>query len=304
MNLSLPVGVFLVSRNKDCTSPHQIRSEVKENIMNATKKSVKSTLFLLIAAPIFASTAHAGVMDVTVTIENLAPINSISFAPLRIGFGNGTFDSFNNGQAAGAAIVSVAEGGSGSAWFPAFAAAEPNSIRGSVGGALLPGATASAKFTFDTMSVNNRFFTFANMVIPSNDLFLGNDNPTAFQLFNPDGSLAITTITQTAGQIWDANSEVAIAANAAFLVGGNNDLRVMENGLVGFDRSELSVYNGLQTAAGYVFDSTLLPSNSQDIYRISFSSTASSAPEPGTLTLAVTALGLLGIRRGLARRKK
>ncbi|MBB6051350.1 spondin domain-containing protein [Armatimonas rosea] len=272
--------------------------------MNPTKTltiSAFSALFVIFTTP---STAQAGIMDITITIENLAPTNSISFAPLRIGFGNGTFDSFNNGQAASAAIISVAEGGSGSAWFPAFAAAEPNSVRGSVGGALLPGATASAVFTFDTMSANTRFFTFANMVIPSNDLFLGNDSPNAFQLFNPDGSLAITSITQTAGQIWDANSEVAIAANAAFLVGGNNDLRVAENGLIGFDRSELDIYNGLQTAAGYTFDSTLLPSSSQNIYRISFSSTASSAPEPGTLLLASTALGLLGIHRRLTRLRK
>ena len=243
------------------------------------------------------STAHASLMDVTVTIRNLAPANSISFAPLRLGFGNGTFDSFNIGTTAGAAIVSIAEGGGGSAWFPAFALADPGSVRGSVGGALLPGQTASNTFTFDTGSASNRFFTFANMVIPSNDLFLGNDNPMAFPLFNPDGSLAITTITQTAGQIWDANSEIADALAAAFLVVGNNSLRTPENGLVAFDRSELSTYNGLQTSAGYFFDSTLLPSNAQNIYQISFSSSAA-APEPSTLLLLTMALGLVGFKRG------
>ena len=242
-------------------------------------------------------TAHASLMDVTVTVRNLAPANSISFAPLRLGFGNGTFDSFNIGTTASAAIVSIAEGGGGVDWFPAFALADPGSVRGSVGGALLPGQTASNTFTFDTGSASNRFFTFANMVIPSNDLFLGNDNPMAFPLFNPDGSLAMTTITQTAGQIWDANSEVADPLAAAFLVGGNNSFRTPENGLIAFDRSELSTYNGLQTSAGYFFDSTLLPSNAQNIYQISFSSIAA-APEPSTLLLLTTALGLVGLKRG------
>ena len=125
-----------------------------------------------------APASHAGLQHVTVTIKNLAPANSVSFAPLRLGFGNGTFDSFNNGQSAGtpptSAIISVAEGGSGSAWFPAFAAAEPAAITGSVGGALLPGASASSTFTFDTANANNRFFTFANMVIPSNDRMVRN----------------------------------------------------------------------------------------------------------------------------------
>lgn len=236
-------------------------------------------------------------MSVTVTIRNLAPTNSISFAPLRLGFGNGSFDSFNIGQAGGAAITSVAEGGSGADWFPAFAAAEPNAVLGSVGGALLPGATASNSFVFDTANANNRFFTFGSMVIPSNDLFIGNDNPQAFQLFNANGTLAITSpILQTAGQIWDNNSEVADPANAAFVVGGNNSLRTPENGLVAFDRSELAVFNGLTTAAGYVFDSSLLNSNATPVYSIGFSVTA--VPEPNAMALGAMAFGGLGLVQG------
>ncbi len=125
------------------------------------------------AALAFCTTAGAMLVVVTVTVENLAPANSVSFAPLRLGFGNGTFDAFNTGETATAPIISVAEGGSGSAWFPAFAAAEPNAVLGSVGGALLPGATASSSFVVD--SSVNRLFTFGSMVIPSNDPFIGND---------------------------------------------------------------------------------------------------------------------------------
>jgi len=231
------------------------------------------------------ATADAGFVTVTVTIENLAPTNSVSFAPLRLGFHNGTFDSFNNGQIASAPIISVAEGGSAADWFPAFAAAEPNAVLGSVGGALLPGATASNTFLVDT-SVNP-FFTFGSMVIPSNDYFIGNDSPTRFRLFDDSGNLLISSISQRASDIWDAGSELFDPLQAAFLQVGNNDLRTPQNGVVRFDFLELSQFNGLTTAAGYAFDSQLTANS--DVYRISFQ--AQAVPEPSSWALA--ALGIL-----------
>ena len=249
------------------------------------------------AALAFCSTAGAMPVVVTVTIENLAPSNSVSFAPLRLGFGNGTFDAFNTGQAATAPIISVAEGGSGSAWFPAFAAAEPNAVLGSVGGALLPGATASNSFVVD--SSINRFFTFGSMVIPSNDLFIGNDSPMAFQLLDASGALLISSITQKGSAIWDAGSEVADPANAAFVQGGNNSLRTPQNGVVSFSFSELAAFDGVTTAAGYVYDNALLAAGN-DIYRISFA--VSAVPEPSSYVLM--GAGLLAIGWSTRRRRK
>ena len=103
-----------------------------------------------IAALVLSATTSAAQLNILVKVENLAPANSISFAPLHVGFNNGTFDSFNNGQAATAAIISVAEGGSGSAWQPAFAAADPSATRGTIGGLLQPGQTSSFSFLVDS----------------------------------------------------------------------------------------------------------------------------------------------------------
>lgn len=254
------------------------------------------------------SQAHGRVLDVTVTIENLAPTNSVAFAPLRVGFHNDTFDAFDNGGTAGAAIISIAEGGSGSDWFPAFAAADPTAVLGTVvnGGPAVPGgnagvgnafnATASETFRVDT-SVN-QFFTFANMVVPSNDLFLGNDD--AIQLFDANGNLQVNTITQTGASIWDAGSEVADPAQGAFVVGGDNSLRTPENETVSFDFSELTAFNGLATPAGYNFDSTLITAGT-DVFRISFSATP--VPEPSSaLLLGLGAVGF-GVRRLRNRRQ-
>jgi hypothetical protein len=247
--------------------------------------------------------AAADAIQLRVTVENLAPANSIALAPFRFGFGNGTFDSFDNNQPAfllGAATiaeapnVTIAEGGSGSNWFPAFQAAEPNADLGSVFGPsippILPGESGSAVFDIDP---TNRFFTFGTMVVPSNDHFLGNANPTAFEVFDTSGNLILTSLTEDASRIWDAGSETENPANAAFLVDGVNDQREDENLPVMFNFADLSAFNGLTTAAGYVFDSSLL-SASTPVLRISFAV----VPEPSTSVLGLLAtLGLGSYRR-------
>lgn len=249
---------------------------------------------------VLSSSAQAALVDITVSIENLAQENGVTFAPLRLGFHNGTFDSFDNNGTASAAIVSVAEGGSGSDWFPAFEAADPTAVLGTVanGGPAVPQAnagignnfssTASATFRVDTSL--NQFFSFANMVVPSNDLFLGNDDP--IRLFDDAGNLLVNDIFQTGASIWDANSEEANASNAAFIPGSDNGARIAENGLVAFDFSELSVFDGLMTAAGYAFDFSTVSADS-DIYRISFSTEQVSVSAPSML--ALFSFGFIGM---------
>ncbi len=248
----------------------------------------------LLAAAALLTTVGAQAMptQVTVTIENLAPASGVAFAPLHLAFNNGSYDAFNLGQVAGAAIVSVAEGGAGGAWQAAFAAADPGAVRGTVGGALFAGATAQGSYMVDGTS--NPFFTFAAMAIPSNDFFIGNDNPMEYQLFNAAGQLQISSITVKAREIWDAGSEVFDPAASALV--GNNDLRDDQGSVVAFNFAEFAGYNGLQTAAGYTFNSQLAANT--DVYRINF--TAAPVPEPQTYALMLAGLAALG---ALARRR-
>lgn len=239
------------------------------------------------------ASAHAAVVDVTVTVHNLAPANSISFAPLHVGFNNGSFDAFNLGGVASAPIISVAEGGSGGAWQAAFALADPGATRGTVGGLLLPGATSSLIFRVDTTL--NPFFTFGAMAVPSNDLFIGNDSPTEYRLFDAVGNLNTPTIGIKAAEIWDAGSEVFDPAAAAFV--GNNGLRRAQNSVVAFNFAEFAAFNGLTTGAGYTFNSALTADS--DVYRISFG--VSAVPEPGSYTLMAAGLMAMGF---VARRRR
>lgn len=235
--------------------------------------------------------AHAAPVQIKVTAENLVAANGISFAPLRVGFGNGSFDAFNLGGVATAPIISVAEGGSGVDWFPAFAAADPGATLGTVvpspPGPLVPGGMGMTTFMLDPAL--SRFFTFASMAVPSNDLFIGNDDPMEYDLLDAAGNLQITSITVRANEIWDAGSEVFDPAAAAFVAGGTNSLRTNQNSVVAFNFAELAAFNGMTTGAAYVLNSQLR--GSDEVYRISFSVVAVPEPESYALMLA----GLVGV---------
>ena len=249
------------------------------------------TLLAGLAAAALPLASQAAIVNVQVTVENLVAPNGVSFAPLRVGFHQGLFDAFNLGQVATAPIISVAEGGSGNAWFPAFAAADPTATLGTVvpnpAGPLTPGASGTASFMVDTDL--NPFFTFAAMVVPSNDFFIGNDSPTRHRLFDAAGNLLITNILQRARDVWDAGSEIFDPAAAAFV--GNNDLRANQNSVVAFNFAELAAFNGLTTAAGYTFNSGLTADTS--IYRISFALAPTPVPLPGGMPLLLGAMASL-----------
>jgi hypothetical protein len=266
--------------------------------MQTIRKSVPALAAALAAGALFTPAAHAIDYKITVTVENLAPANGIAFAPLRLGFNSGVFDAFDIGGVAGAEIVGIAEGGSDALWNPAFLAADPTAVVGSVlPGGLLPGASSSAEFIVD--SDVNPYFTFAAMVIPSNDFFIGNDDPMEYELFDPAGNLLISSITINANEIWDAGSEVFDPSAAAFLVDGVNGDRTPQNSVVAFNFAELAAFNGLETAAGYIFNSQLAADSA--VYRISFDVTP--VPEPQTYAMLLAGLGLIGAmtRRRLAR---
>ncbi|MEQ8847771.1 spondin domain-containing protein [Botrimarina sp.] len=264
--------------------------------------SAKSLLGATALTAAFWATDDAAAVQVRITVENLAPAGSVAIAPLRFGFGDGTFDAFDVGSPApllGAAsiadapIVSIAEGGSGATWFPAFEAAEPDADLGSVLGPEIPpfrpGDVASAVFEIDPA---NRYFTFATMVVPSNDHFLGNDSPFAFEVFDADGNLILNEIVEDASRIWDAGSETENPLNAAFLVVGNNAQREDENDPVTFNFADLAAFDGLETAAGYTFDAGLLSADTP-VIRIGFEI----VPEPTGVALLVSAMSLVAASR-------
>lgn len=250
-------------------------------------KTIATTAALLATAGV-TSVAQAAIVDLTITVHNLAPSNGVVVAPLSVGLGQGVFDGFDIGSAANASIVRAAELGNGGLWRDAFTAADTGAVVGVVGAApLAAGLSATQTFRVDT-SLNN-YFSFIAMVVPSNDFFIGNDGAKTYQLFDAGGNLQINSIGQKARDIWDAGSEEFNIANAAFIVGSNALARDEQNSVVARNFAEFAAYNGQSTAYGYTFNSGLAAGT--DVYRIDFS--AQPVPEPESYALMLAGLAAM-----------
>jgi hypothetical protein len=256
----------------------------------------KAAFAAAIAAP---ACVNAGIVQVRVTFENLSGANGAALSPLTVGFHDGGYDAFNNAApATGTGTQLIAEGGDGSLFQSSLAATQSSAVSGSIiatsngfgPGILLPGGSGSAVFTLDT--TNNRYFSFGAMVVPSNDFFIGNDNPTGIELFNASGDFVGSTITLSGSNIWEAGTEVNGPFGAAFLDGQNGAEHIAENLVVGAT-ADFAPFAGLLTAAGYTFSNT--PSANADLARISFAV----VPTPSAAAL----LGFAGIACGARRRR-
>jgi hypothetical protein len=230
--------------------------------------------------------------EVMVTVENLQPPGGLFFTPTWVGFHDGTFDSFDAGSSASAAIEAIAEEGNTAPLSATFAG-------NGVDGVVAPGTpfgpsgssfAGSASMTFSIDPLSNRFFSYASMVIPSNDAFFGNDNPMAYSIFDSTGNYAgPVTIEIKGADIWDAGTEVNDTMGAAFsTLGGTSS----DEGAVIATHTGLDNFIGTGTANG----ETILSAFNADsaIARI----TVTQVPEPNSLgMLTLGALGLLGIAR-------
>lgn len=199
----------------------------------------------------------------SVSVENLAPQNGTSLTPTWVGFHNGGFDTYNRGEAVTEGLERLAEDGTTGVISQEFAASGAGNVDGVVGGApIAPGDIARTTLAVDPTT--GRFFNYAAMVLPSNDTFIANGNPEAFQVFDENGNFIGTEFTVT--QALDAGTEVndELPANTAFFGQATPDTGVDEDGVVtlaeGFNPvgsggilDDPRFANGDYTAPGYQF---------------------------------------------------
>ena len=201
----------------------------------------QSILLLTGLATASIASGQASAPAVVVTVENAQPGRGVFLTPPWIGFHDGTFDTYDGGSAAsvplgGNEIESLAEDGDSTALTATFANVLPMAPQraGIPGpfGPLGPGDKASVTVQVDPNF--DRYFSYASMIIPSNDTFIANGNPMAHPIFDGSGNFIGQPFIVSGDETNDAGTEVndEVPANVAFLAQAAPNTGTTEGGVV------------------------------------------------------------------------
>ena len=176
-----------------------------------------------------ASGAHAGMGDISITIENLQTPGGLSFTPFWVAAHDGSFDTYDGGASAAGfpGLEEIAELGDAGPLRAAFASSgagvddvitNPASTPPVFG----PGASATRLLNVGDPTLN-RYFSYASMVVPSNDFFIANGNPLAHELFDSAGVFRGPLVIDIYGRdVNDAGTEENnVDVGPAFIVGAD-----------------------------------------------------------------------------------
>ncbi len=216
------------------------------------KDKVKMSIYAAVAGFFYLS-APAQAIPVKVEITNQFAAGGLALTPFWIGFQNGSFDTFDIGSAASSQVQAVAEGGNTA---PITSLFSGNGVQGTVtapGGfagapVFEPGETASAIFNINAM--NNGYLSFLSMLIPTNDAFIGNDDPMAYSLFDMSGNFTALDIIIYGSQVYDAGTEENLGNGSPFLPGAGAG--TAENGVI-------ALHPGLDLEGGFNIFGALTP---------------------------------------------
>lgn len=206
---------------------------------------MKKIISQAIAATLCVSiVAKAEPTRVMVNIENLAPDRATFQTPHWIGFHDGVFDIYNGNTPASTlpipgsvGVERLAEDGNTVPLSEDFQQLVPDGVDATVAGpngAIGPGETATISVILGSENPNQRYFSYASMVLPSNDFWYANGNPQTHPVFDENGNFIAQDFFVINEDILDAGTEVndEIPENTAFFGQMAPNTGVDENGVI------------------------------------------------------------------------
>lgn len=223
---------------------------------------------LLAAIVPFQAISLASADQISITVENTSPDGGFFMTPFWVAAHNGGFDSYDGGTLASGwpGLTEIAEGGDTgpiSAAFAASAAGQAGGLDATITAIMgngdapvfSPGESTTFQMDIGDPTVN-RYFSYASMIIPSNDLFIANGNPVAHMLFDAAGNFSgPVTIEIYGSDVNDNGTEVNDALGGAAF-SANGGVSIDEKNLIrdffsdGGDAAYLNSFLGSQTANG------------------------------------------------------
>jgi len=250
---------------------------------------------------------------IRIEVQNLSPTGGLFLTPFWVGFHSGGFDIYNIGAQASLGLERIAEDGDVGQLRSEFAVADPMGQDGVVlapngfpGAPVFdPGDSGALEINVNPMT--QRYFSYASMIIPSNDAFVANGNPMAHPLFDTLGNfLGTRTIDIVGDNVLDAGTEDNTEMDAAFfdqmapnsgLTTANGSVQLHPGfiGSLGNPGGTRMILGGTSIAPpGFLFDEVLADFTQPGavLGRI----TITRVPEPTSFALFLAA-GAIGLRR-------
>ncbi len=266
--------------------------------------SIRAGSLALLAMLVVAAPLNAQTQNLNVSIENNQTAGGFYLTPLFFGVHDGSFDFFdaNVGSMSSTSLQALAENGDVSGLNNDFDAAHDASNRSVVTGPAGFGSMAGQPPVLDPTEIgmtsitindtsNNQFFSFATMVIPTNDAFIGNDSGTAHQIFDSAGNFTGPVTIQIFGSsIYDSGTEVNDEnGGAAFSANGGDRA---DEFLTVRSHPGLGNFVGTFTAAG-----TEITSDIGQGELLATITITQAVPEPGSLAILGIGSAMMVMRR-------
>lgn len=206
------------------------------------KQTYSSRFIWIFTALALALQTPASADNIRITIESTAPVMGVSTTPYWIGFHDGSFDLYTEGSPASEAIERMAEDGNAAplrSWFNTSMPTGKDLVltgRDNPNGPPLffPQTGNQTWINLDPKNPAHRYLSFFSMILPSNDAFIGNDDPMAMQMYDDNGNFVGGTWMVTGNWVMDAGTEVndEVASNVPMLGQTVANSGSAENGVV------------------------------------------------------------------------